>query len=262
MRLATWNVNSIRTRFEHLTQFVAKAAPNVLCLQEIKVTAEAFPAEKVRALGYPHVAVRGEKGYNGVAILSDQPFEAETSWSWWGRADARHLSVRLPDAFDLHVFYVPSGGPKPDAEANPKFAHKLGFLDEMTAWSRDDQVAGRKVVILGDFNVAPLETDVWNHKNIKRQVGHTPTECARMATLREAGGYTDVGRHFVPPDQPLYTWWGYRHPRSFQKNYGWRLDHLWVTPALVPHLQAHAVHDYTRGWEKPSDHAPVVVDLR
>ena len=262
MRLATWNVNSIRTRFDHLARFAEAAAPDVLCLQETKVADDAFPLAKCRELGFPYIAIRGEKAYNGVAILSKQPFEAETRWCWWGQDDARHLSVRLPDAFDLHVFYIPSGGPKPDTSANPKFAHKLGFIDEMTQWSRDDRLADRKAVILGDFNVAPLETDVWNHKTIKRQVGHTPRECARMADLAEAGGYTDVGRHFVPPDQPLYTWWGYRHPQSFEKNYGWRLDHIWVTPPMVAHLQSHAVHHETRTWTKPSDHAPVVVDLK
>jgi exodeoxyribonuclease-3 len=230
-------------------------------LQEIKVATDKFPMAACRELGYPHVAVHGEKGYNGVAVLSKIPFEAEERWSWWGQDDARHLSLRLPEDLDLHVFYVPSGGPKPDPEANPKFAHKLGFIDEMTAWSRDARVADRKVMILGDFNVAPLETDVWNHKSIKRQVGHTPTECARMAGLLEAGGYTDVGRHYVPPEDPLYTWWGYRHPQSFEKNYGWRLDHVWVTPGLVPHLRGHAVHHQTRSWEKPSDHVPVTVDL-
>jgi len=261
MRLATWNVNSIRTRLEHLARFAAEARPDVICLQEIKVHDAAFPADKCRAMGYPHVAVRGEKGYNGVAILAKQPFDAEEHWSWWNQDDARHLAVRLPEAFDLHVFYVPSGGPKPDTEANPKFAHKLGFIDEMIQWSRDARVADRRLAIVGDFNVAPLETDVWNHKQIKRQVGHTPTECDRMAALREAGGYTDAGRHFVPPDEPLFTWWGYRHPQSYEKNYGWRLDHVWVTPPLADALRGHAVHHHMRAWEKPSDHVPVVVDL-
>ena len=261
MRIATWNINSIRTRAEHLARFTTEAEPDVVCLQEIKVAPDKFPAEACRALGYPYVAVHGQKGYNGVAILSKLPFDGEERWSWWGQDDARHLTVRFPDAFDLHVFYVPSGGPKPDTEANPKFAHKLGFIDEMIRWSRDARLGERKAVILGDLNVAPLETDVWNHKTIKRQVGHTPTECARMAELCEAADYTDVGRYYVPPDAPLYTWWGYRHPQSFEKNYGWRLDHVWVTPPLVPHLRGHRVHHQTRAWDKPSDHVPVVVDL-
>jgi len=262
MRVATFNVNSIRIRLHCLERLAAEAAPDVICLQETKVPDADFPYAEAERLGYPHVAVRGEKSYNGVAVLSKQPFEAEERWDWWGKSDSRHLKLLFPDAFELHVFYVPSGGPDPDPEKNPKFAHKLGFLDEMTAWARDDRVADRKVAILGDFNVAPLETDVWNHKKIKRQVGHTPLESEKMATLLDAGGFVDVGRHFVPPEEFLFTWWGYRHPQSFQKNYGWRLDHLWITPPLARHLQGHEVLASARAWERPSDHVPVWMDLK
>ena len=262
MRVATYNVNSIRIRLHCLDQLVQAAKPDVICLQETKVTDEAFPYDHAAGLGYPYVAVRGEKSYNGVAILSRHPFEAEERWNWWGQGDSRHLKVTFPDAFELHCFYVPSGGPDPDPEKNPKFAHKLGFLDEMTAWARDARLSGRKVAILGDFNVAPLENDVWNHKKIKRQVGHTPLESDKMATLSDAGGFVDVGRRFVPPEEFLFTWWGYRHPQSFQKNYGWRLDHVWVTPPLAWHLQQHQVLAQARGWERPSDHVPVLVDLK
>lgn len=261
MRLITWNVNSIRIRLENLARLVKETRPDVVCLQETKVDDESFPFEEVREMGFTHIAVRGEKGYNGVAILSRRPFEAEHRISWWGRDDSRHLAVRLPDAFDLHVFYVPSGGPTPDVETNEKFAHKLGFLGEMAQWARDERVDGRKLAIVGDLNVAPLETDVWNHQRIKRQVGHTPLECEHMAALREAGGFTDVGRHFVPPEEFLFTWWGYRHPQSFAKNYGWRLDHVWVTPPLADHLKGHEVKSDTRAWPRPSDHVPVVVDF-
>jgi exodeoxyribonuclease-3 len=261
MRVATYNVNSIRIRLHCLERLIAAAKPDVICLQETKVADDAFPYEQVKALGYPHVAVRGEKSYNGVAVLSRHPFAAEERWDWWGKGDSRHLKLSFPEAFELHVFYVPSGGPDPNPETNPKFAHKLGFLDEMAAWARDDRVAGRRVAILGDFNVAPLENDVWNHKQIKRQVGHTPLESEKMATLLDAGGFTDVGRHFVPPEEFLFTWWGYRHPQSFQKNYGWRLDHIWVTPQLAPHLKGHTVLADARAWERPSDHVPVWMDL-
>ena len=262
MRLATWNINSVRARLDHLGRFLEEAAPDVLCLQETKVADDAFPVSAVRDLGYPHIVLHGEKGYNGVAVLSRLPFAAEERFAWWGKSDSRHLAVSFPDAFELHVFYVPSGGPDPNPETNGKFAHKLGFLKEMAAWARDDRVDERKLAIVGDLNVAPLENDVWNHQRIKRQVGHTPVECEHMAALQEAGGFTDASRHFVPPHEPLYTWWGYRHPQSFEKNYGWRLDHIWVTPPLVPHLEAHDVQAAMRAWPRPSDHVPVVVDLR
>jgi len=262
MRLVTWNVNSIRTRLPSLERFVRERAPDVVCLQETKVHDAAFPVDAVRDLGFPHIALHGEKGYNGVAVLSRLPFEEVARWQWWGQADSRHLAVRFDGKLELHVFYVPSGGPTPDPEANPKFAHKLGFLTEMAQWARDDRVADRRLAIVGDFNVAPLETDVWNHQRIKRQVGHTPRECEHMAALREAGGFTDVGRAFVPPEEHLFTWWGYRHPQSFEKDYGWRLDHVWATPPLAGRVSAHEVYSATRAWPKPSDHAPVVVEIR
>jgi exodeoxyribonuclease-3 len=262
MRLVTWNVNSVRIRLDNLARLASEVEPDVVCLQETKVDDASFPYDEVRELGYRHVAVRGQKGYNGVAVLSRQPFEAEHRLDWWGQDDSRHLSVRFPDAFELHVFYVPSGGPTPDPEKNEKFAHKLGFLTEMAQWARDEGIAGRKLAIVGDLNVAPLDNDVWNHQRIKRQVGHTPLECEHMAALREAGGFTDVGRHFVPPEEFLFTWWGYRHPQSFAKNYGWRLDHVWVTPPLAKHLKTHKVESDARTWPRPSDHVPVTVDFQ
>ncbi len=261
MRLATWNINSIRIRLDLLERFVTEAKPDVVCLQETKVADEQFPMEAVQAMGFEHVAIHGEKGYNGVAVLSRVPFEGAESWKWWGKDDCRHLSVRFPEAFDLHCFYVPSGGPDPDVEKNEKFAHKLGFLTEMATWARDGRIADRPLVMLGDLNVAPLENDVWNHKKIKRQVGHTPIESEHMAALLDAGGFTDVGRHFIPPEEFLFTWWGYRHPGAFEKNYGWRLDHVWATPPAAKRLRHHAVHSATRSWTRPSDHVPIVVDF-
>lgn len=261
MRLVTWNVNSIRTRLPSLERFVREAAPDVVCLQETKVHDAAFPVDAVRELGFAHVELHGQKGYNGVAILSRLPFEATERFRWWGQDDCRHISARFPGGFELHVFYVPSGGPTPDTEKNEKFAHKLGFLTEMAEWARDDRVADRPMAIVGDFNVAPLENDVWNHQRIKRQVGHTPRECEHMAALLDAGGFTDIGRAFVPPEEPLYTWWGYRHPQSFEKNYGWRLDHVWVTPPLKDRVKHHEVYSTARAWPKPSDHVPVIVEL-
>ena len=263
IRLLTWNVNSIRARIEHLAAVIDAVRPTVICLQETKATATQFPAERLRELGYPHQALRGEKGRNGVAILADRPFAEQWHRTWWGQDDARHIAVTLADApaTEIHCFYVPSGGPEPDTEANPKFAHKLGFIDEMRQWAREAASAGRAVAVLGDLNIAPLETDVWNHKRIKRQVGHTPRECERLLDLRDAGGFTDVGRAFVPPENFLFTWWGYRHPGAFEKDYGWRLDHVWVTAPLAAGVTGHRVVSRTRGWERPSDHAPVMVDL-
>ena len=261
LRIATWNVNSVRQRLEHLARFSAAYQPDVVCLQEIKVATEAFPADDIKAMGYPHILVHGQKGYNGVAILSRRRVTQPRKEIWCGRDDCRHAAVSV-GGVELHNFYVPAGGDVPDTEKNDKFAHKLQFLTEMAAWAAKDRLAERKAVIVGDLNVAPLENDVWNHKRLKRSVGHTPLEAEHMARLWDAAGLVDVPRLFVPEPEPLYTWWGYRFPQSFAKNYGWRLDHVLVTPPLRKRLKSLEIARETRTWEKPSDHVPVVLDLK
>ena len=261
LRLATWNINSIRQRLDHLARFSDEVRPDVVCLQEIKVRNEDFPAQHLSDLGYEHQVIRGQKSYNGVAIVSRVAFEQEGASNWCGRDDRRHAFVRLPGGIELHNFYVPSGGPTPDPEVNDKFAHKLQFLSEMAAWGKREGVARRRRLLVGDLNVAPLETDVWNHKRLLRSVGHTPVESEHMAGVLDDSGLVDVARHFVPPSEPLYTWWGYRFKQSLEKNYGWRLDHVWVTGALAPALRTLRVAKETRSWDKPSDHVPVVLDL-
>jgi exodeoxyribonuclease-3 len=261
LRLATWNVNSVRQRLKHLARFCTTAAPDVLCLQETKVQDADFPARDLRDLGYVHQVVHGQKGYNGVAILSRVPFEAEGTEVWCGRDDRRHAFVRLPDGIELHNFYVPSGGPVPDPERNEKFAHKLQFLTEMARWGRRGRAGGRRLVLMGDLNVAPLETDVWNHRKLLRSVGHTPVESEHLQRVLGDSGLIDAARHFVPPGEHLYTWWGYRFPRSLEKNYGWRLDHIWVSAPLLPALHGFRVVKETRTWERPSDHVPVVIEV-
>jgi exodeoxyribonuclease III len=260
LRIVSWNVNSVRQRLGHLERFCALYAPDVVCLQEIKVASGEFPRAEIAALGYPHIEVHGQKAYNGVAILSRQPLSAPRRQVWCERDDCRHLAIRV-GGVELHNFYIPAGGDVPDAEQNPKFAHKLQFLDELAAWAVADRLARRKVVVVGDLNVAPLEHDVWNHKRLQRSVGHTPVEAARMTRFWSAGGLIDAPRHFVPEPEPLYTWWGYRFPQSYQKDYGWRLDHALVSRPLASHLKALHIARETRTWERPSDHVPVVLDL-
>ncbi len=260
LRIATWNVNSLRQRLAHLARFAEAHAPDVICLQETKVDNALFPEEAVAATGYPHILRNGQKSYNGVAILSKRPFATGGQERWCGKDDCRHLVARFDD-LELHNFYVPSGGDRPDPEANDKFAHKLQFLEEMADWARQARVRERKVVLVGDLNVAPLENDVWNHKRLVRSVGHTPGESALMAALNEAGPFIDVPRHFVPPERPLYTWWGYRYPQAFAKDYGWRLDHVLASEKLGDRLARLTIARETRGWERPSDHVPVLLEL-
>ena len=261
LRLATWNVNSVRQRVPHLERFLTEERPDVVCLQEIKVETADFPLQVFDALGYRHRVIRGQKGYNGVAIFSRLPFEEAGHRNWCRKDDCRHAFVRLPGGLELHNFYVPSGGDRPDPAVNDKFDHKLRFLKAMARWCRQEDLKARRAILVGDLNVAPLETDVWNHKRLLRSVGHTPLESELMRKLLRSGRFLDVPRHFVPPDQPLYSWWGYRFPQAFDKDYGWRLDHVLATEPLAPSLARMEVVRRTRGWEKPSDHVPVVVDL-
>jgi len=264
LRIVTWNVNSVRQRLEHIARFTTQWQPDVLCLQETKVQDGEFPLPDLQEMGYSHCVFRGQKSYNGVAILSRLPFEIQDHRIWCDNDDKRHVTVTLPFGsgapLELHNFYVPSGGPKPDLLANEKFAHKLMFLDEMAEWIRTHS-RDRRVMLVGDLNVAPLEKDVWNHKRLLRSVGHTPVESERIAALLQAGDLIDVGRHFVPAEEPLYTWWGYRFPQAFERDYGWRLDHALVSAPLRHALQDMAIVRETRAWERPSDHVPLVVDL-
>ncbi|WP_235830155.1 exodeoxyribonuclease III [Algihabitans albus] len=259
LRVATWNVNSLRQRLDHLARLDQAQRPDVLCLQETKVADGSFPENDIKALGYDELLICGQKSYNGVAIASRRPVEAQGRQIWCGKDDKRHLWARV-SGVDIHCFYVPSGGTIPDPERNDKFAHKLAFLGEMKQWAAAE-AKGRPLLLLGDLNVAPLEKDVWNHKKLLRSVGHTPGESAAMSGVIEAGHFIDIARHFVPETEPLYTWWGYRFPAAFEKDYGWRLDHAWATESLGKRLEKLTIIKETRTWERPSDHVPVIVDI-
>ncbi len=260
MRIATWNVNSVRLRGEALARLIAERAPDVLCLQETKVADELFPHEMFADLGYPHRLTYGQKGYHGVAIASRIAFSRPERRDWWGKAEARHVSVRLPGGVELHNFYIPAGGDIPDPQANPKFAHKLGMLEELASWFGGAEHPPLQV-LAGDLNIAPLETDVWSHKQLLKVVSHTPVEVAALAALRESRDWTDAVRHFIPPEERLYSWWSYRARDWSASDRGRRLDHIWVTPPLRGRLAAAEVLRDARGWGRPSDHAPALVDI-
>jgi exodeoxyribonuclease-3 len=261
LRLITWNINSIRRRIDLVRRLLAEKQPDILCLQETKTPDALFPGAECEALGYPHLLVHGMKGYNGVAILSRMPFLSATTRAWCARADCRHAIVALPGGIELHNIYVPAGGDVPDPQANPKFAHKLQFLDELTAWFAAERDRDRPMIAVGDLNIAPLETDVWSHKQLLTVVSHTPVEVARLLALQKAGGFVDAVRHFVPPEERLYTWWSYRARDWAASDRGRRLDHIWVTSPLSGALSAASVHREVRGWERASDHVTVMIDL-
>lgn len=262
MRLMTWNINSVRLRMDLLLRLIDDTAPDVICLQETKVVTDSFPLSPLAARGYVHHQIRGMKSYNGVAILSRIPLRQQGGFDWCGRSDCRHVFVELASGEEVHCLYIPAGGDVPDPDVNDKFAHKLGFLEALTAWWPQSYTSQRPLILAGDFNIAPLEQDVWSHKELLDVVSHTPIEVEKLAALQNTLDWVDTMRHFIPATEKLYTWWSYR-ARDWQlSNRGRRLDHIWVTPPLRPRLIACQVLSLVRGWEpKPSDHVPVVLDL-
>ena len=262
MRIVTWNINSLRLRLGLLERLVAELSPDVICLQETKVPDELFPGAAAALLGYPHHLRRGMKSYNGVAILSRLPLLADNSApNWCLRDDRRHVCAVLQTPsgpVTLHDFYVPAGGDVPDPALNPKYAHKLAFVDEVIRHFA--AVPPHRSVLVGDLNIAPGEHDVWSHRQLVDVVSHTPPEVERINAWL-ATGFVDAMRHFVPAPAKLYSWWSYRNRDWRVTNRGRRLDHVWVTPDLVPSLRRLVIMEDARDWLRPSDHVPVAIDL-
>jgi exodeoxyribonuclease-3 len=260
MRIVTWNINSLRLRLDLLRRLVQQEQPDVVCLQEIKVDNPLFPMEDVKGLGFPHVVHHGMKGYNGVAILSKLPLQTRAPRNWCQKNDSRHGVVLLPGDVELHNFYVPAGGDIPDPALNAKFAHKLQFLDEMRDWFKSNKRA-KNAILVGDLNIAPLENDVWSHKQLMKIVSHTPIEVEKLGAMQMAGDWVDGVRHFTPSTEKLFSWWSYRSPDWQKNDRGRRLDHIWVSPAMTGRLKAAKILRDCRAWVQPSDHVPVIVDF-
>jgi len=252
--LATWNINSVRLREPLMLRLLREQAPDILCLQECKTPVEKFPRDGLAALGYRWIAARGQKGYNGVAIVSRLPIEDTGHRHFAGREDARHVVARLESGVTIHNLYVPAGGDVPDREINDKFGHKLDFLTEMRDWFRAERPA--RSILVGDLNIAPREDDVWDHKALLKVVSHTPVEVEHMSAAQEAGGWVDVTRADIP-DGRLYSWWSYRARDWSAADKGRRLDHIWASPDLAAAGHDSRILRDVRGWEQPSDHAPV-----
>jgi len=262
LRLVTWNVNSIRAHLETVGRFVAERQPDILCLQETKVTDAEFPLKALHAMGFRHHALHGQKNWHGVAVFSrDVPFETPARQAWCGKEDARHVSVMLPGGVELHNFYVPAGGDVPDPEANLKFAHKLEFLRQTAAHFAARRAEDARILLVGDLNVAPLETDVWSHRQLLGVVSHTPVEVELLGRWQASLDWIDAVRRFIPPEEKLYSWWSYRARDWEASDRGRRLDHVWATPALAEALASATVHRAVRGWRPATDHVPVEVEL-
>ncbi len=254
LTVCTWNINSVRLREPIVLDLLRDEAPDVLCLQETKSPVEKIPTENFAALGYTSLIARGQKGYNGVAILSRLPMEDVGHRDFCEKGDARHVSGRLENGVTIHNFYVPAGGDEPDRDKNDKFGHKLDFLTEMKQWFSESAPA--RSILVGDLNIAPQEDDVWSHKQLLKVVSHTPIEVEHLSDVQNAGNWIDVTRKHIP-DGKLYSWWSYRARDWDAADKGRRLDHVWASNDIAGHATASRIARHVRGWEKPSDHAPV-----
>ena len=258
LKIASWNINSVRARIDLVTRFLTEEAPDILCLQETKVTDDIFPGGVFRQLGYNHHILHGQPMHHGVAIISKVPIREDDRLDWQANKEARHVGVRLDNGIRLENVYVPAGGEIPDRELNPKFGQKLDFLERMITWAEKLDVP---TILTGDFNIAPLECDVWNHKQLIDVVSHTQVECDLLGRLQAAHDWVDLGRRFIPAPERCFTWWSYRAKDWEASDRGRRLDHMWASPGLADQAVAHKVCEPCRSWLKPSDHVPIVTEF-
>lgn len=264
VKIATWNINSVRLRIDLVLRLLRKKNIDVLCLQETKCPPGQFPEARFRKAGYQYVAEHGQSGYHGVAIVSRLPLQEVSTRQFCGKNDARHIAARLVGPTDvlIHNLYVPAGGDIPDPALNTKFDHKLKFMDELTGWFGSDGHHRREpVMLVGDLNVAPFENDVWSHRQLLSVVSHTPVETEKLLALLRASGLVDAMRHRVPMEEKLFTWWSYRAADWKTSNRGRRLDHVWLDANLNSRCRSIEVLTALRDWKRASDHVPVVATL-
>ncbi len=265
MKITSWNINSVRRRIELIDGINQHVAPDILCLQECKAQDSDFPMADIIAKGYAHVVYYGMKAYNGVAICSKYPIINHGRMDWTGKSDARHIwaDIEKPNEkpVRVHNVYIPAGGDEPDVEKNPKFAHKLQFVQELANWSQKEIAQSERQVILGDFNIAPSEHDVWSHKQLLKIISHTPQEVELLNTFQQSGRWVDAIRHIFAEPEKLYSWWSYRAKDWRKSNRGRRLDHIWVTDDLKDNIQTAEIFETARDWEVTSDHCPISIVL-
>ena len=258
MKILTWNCNGIRARFPLIKKIIELEKPDLLFLQETKIEDKIFPEKEFHNLGYEFLFYRGEKSYNGVACISKVPFGDYGYKNWYDIEDCRHIFVKIKNT-TIHNFYVPAGGDIPDRFENLKFGHKLDFIAEVTDYFEKNTPV--KALLVGDLNVAPLVSDVWSTKQLKNVVSHTDIERKKIIDMQKKGGWLDAVREFFGPEQVLYSWWSYRARNYIESDRGRRLDHIWVSIDLASKIEKVEIHKNTRGWEKPSDHVPITLQL-
>jgi exodeoxyribonuclease-3 len=258
MKIVTWNINGVKARLEHALTYLRESKPDVIGLQEIKSVDEGFPAEPFEDLGYK-VATHGQKGFNGVAILSRLPMEDVTRGLPGGNGDeqSRYMEATIIDgtlAVRFATLYLPNGNPI----GTEKFAYKMAWMERLTAHARKVIATEMPVVLAGDYNVIPEPVDAKRPAAWADDALFQPESRAMLRRI-EALGLTDAVRA-CHPGPGVYTFWDYQ-AGAWQKDDGIRIDHILLSPQAADHLQAAGVDKHIRGWEKPSDHAPVWVEL-
>lgn len=255
MKIATWNVNSIKARLPHVCNWLQSAQPDVLLLQELKCQTEAFPYEIIEDAGY-QVAAFGQKTYNGVAILAKGSIEDVTCGnSFFEDSQARVIEAIVDGKYRVISVYVPNG----EAVGTEKYGYKLAFMEGFSKLLEDRLQFDEKLIIGGDFNVAPADLDVYNPQTWKGRILCSIPERLALRSFVNLG-LTDVLRAKNPHTEGLYTWWDYRSG-GYAQNHGLRIDHLLLSSKAMESVLDVGVDSETRGLERPSDHAPVWVSL-
>jgi exodeoxyribonuclease-3 len=253
MKLATWNVNSLKVRLPQLLTWLTANAPDVVCLQETKTEDATFPAADIQAAGYRPV-FSGQKTYNGVAILSRTPAtEVVVGVPDFADEQKRVLAATV-EGIRVICVYVPNG----ESVESDKYRYKLAWLGALNAWLAHELTRYPRMALLGDYNIAPEQRDVHDPKLWEGKVLFSEPERAAFRGLLQLG-MKDGFRLFDQPDK-AYSWWDYRM-NAFKRNLGLRIDHILLSDELAPHCRASSIHKDMRALERPSDHAPVVTEL-
>jgi exodeoxyribonuclease-3 len=256
LKIATYNVNGIKSRLPHLLQWLEREAPDVACLQELKSVTEGFPILDVRAAGYEAIW-HGQKSWNGVAILAKGIQPQERRRVLPGDPDDAHSRYIEADVHGLIVgcLYLPNGNPQP----GPKFDYKLAWFERLIAHARELYACGKPVILAGDYNVVPTDFDIYNPRSWQKDALLQPESRAAYQRMLDQG-WVDALRA-KHPDERIYTFWDYFR-QAWERNAGLRIDHLLLNADAAPRLEAAGVHTWLRALSKPSDHAPTWITLR
>jgi exodeoxyribonuclease-3 len=253
VKVATWNVNSMKVRLPHVLEWMSASEPDVLVLQEIKQVTEMFPTDDIAAAGYQSVA-NGQKTYNGVAVISKQePAEPDLEFPGFDDPQRRVLATTIGDVRVINL-YVPNGS----EVGSEKYAYKLGWLTALRDYLAEQAETFENIVVLGDFNIAPADEDVYDAEKWGDAILCSPKERAALKELLDLG-FTDVFRKFEQPEKS-FSWWDYR-AAGFRRNAGLRIDLILTSASMTERCTASYIDREPRTWERPSDHTPVIAEF-